>query len=75
MNPKKIRRLMRACKRMMAAICRANPYRKVTKAEQEHTLCPNLLQRKFDQGQPEKVLLTDITYMQYGNGQYAYLLV
>ncbi|OUQ85011.1 hypothetical protein B5G50_29210 [Brevibacillus brevis] len=74
MNHKKIRRLM--CKyKLTATIQRANPYRKIAKATQEHQTCPNLLSRQFDQGEPEKVLLTDITYMHYGNGQCAYLSV
>lgn len=50
-----------------------NPYRRIRKATQEHQVCPNLLQRQFDQGEPEKVLLTDITYLRYGTGQWAYL--
>ncbi|MGG3866155.1 IS3 family transposase, partial [Brevibacillus laterosporus] len=74
MNHKKIRRLMRKYK-LVATIRQANPYRKLAKATQEHQTCPNLLQRQFDQGEPEKVLLTDITYMYYGNGQCAYLSV
>ncbi|MEV2711149.1 IS3 family transposase [Paenibacillus larvae] len=40
---------------------------------QEHHICPNLLKRQFDQGEPEKILLTDITYMHYGTGQWVYL--
>ncbi|WP_339373152.1 IS3 family transposase, partial [Paenibacillus elgii] len=32
-----------------------------------------LLKRQFNQGEPEKVFLTDITYLRYGNGQWAYL--
>ncbi|MCZ0829158.1 IS3 family transposase, partial [Brevibacillus laterosporus] len=57
---KKIRRLMRKYK-LVAIIRQANPNRKLAKATQEHQTCPNLLQRQFDQGEPEKVLLTDIT--------------
>jgi len=74
MNHKKIRRLMRKYK-LIAAIRQANPYRKMAKATQEHQVCPNLLKRQFNQGEPEKVLLTDITYMHYGHGQCAYLSV
>ncbi|MEJ8546517.1 IS3 family transposase [Brevibacillus borstelensis] len=74
MNHKKIRRLMRKYN-LTATIRRANPYRKMAKATQQHQICPNLLNRQFDQGEPEKVLLTDITYMHYGNGQCAYLSV
>jgi transposase InsO family protein len=74
MNHKKIRRLRRKFN-LIATIRQANPYRKMAKATQEHQTCPNLLKRQFDQGEPEKVLLTDITYMHYGNGQCAYLSV
>lgn len=72
MNHKKIRRLMRKF-HLVVKIRQVNPYRKMAKATQEHQTCPNLLKREFDQGEPEKVLLTDITYMRYGNGQWAYL--
>ncbi|QBD86085.1 IS3 family transposase, partial [Clostridium tetani] len=34
---------------------------------------PNLLNREFKQDVPGKVLLTDITYLFYKNGQRAYL--
>ncbi|MGC0150816.1 IS3 family transposase, partial [Peribacillus castrilensis] len=34
---------------------------------------PNLLNRKFNQGEPRKTFLTDITYVNYGSGQPAYL--
>lgn len=71
MNHKKIRRLMRKF-RLVTVIRQMNPYRKMAKATQEHRTCPNLLKRQFDQGEPEMVLLTDITYMHYGNGQRAY---
>ncbi|WP_232700273.1 IS3 family transposase, partial [Brevibacillus daliensis] len=74
MNHKKIRRLMRKYK-LVASIRRAKPYRNMAKATQEHQTCPNLLNRQFNQEEPEKVLLTDITYMHYGNGQCAYLSV
>jgi putative transposase len=72
MNHKKIRRLMRKY-HLVAKIRQANPYKKMAKATQEHRTCSNLLNRRFDQGEPEKVLLTDITYLYYGNGQKAYL--
>ncbi|MGG1226856.1 IS3 family transposase [Brevibacillus formosus] len=72
MNHKKIRRLMQKFK-LVTLIRKANPYRKMAKATQEHRTCPNLLKRQFDQGIPEKVLLTDITYLRYGTGQWAYL--
>jgi len=43
------------------------------KATQEHSVLPNLLNRNFKQGIPGKALLTDITYLYYGNGHKAYL--
>ncbi|WP_150150140.1 IS3 family transposase, partial [Bacillus swezeyi] len=72
MNHKKIRRLMIKF-HLIAKIRQANPYRKMAKATQEHRTCANLLKRQFDQGEPGRVLLTDITYLYYGNGQKAYL--
>jgi len=72
MNHKKIRRIMRKY-HLVAKIRQANPYRKMAKATQEHKTCPNLLERQFNQGEPEKVLLTDITYIRYGKGLWAYL--
>lgn len=72
MNHKKIRRLMHKYN-LVAKVRQANPYRKMAKATHEHKTCPNLLDRQFDQGEPDKVLLTDITYMRYGKGQWAYL--
>jgi transposase InsO family protein len=71
MNHKKIRRLMRKY-HLVAKIRQANPYRKMARATQEHLTCPNVLNRHFDQGEPEKVFLTDITYLKYQN-QWAYL--
>jgi transposase InsO family protein len=72
MNHKKIRRLMSKYN-LVTKIRKANPYRKMAKATQEHRTCPNLLNREFNQEEPGKVLLTDITYLYYGKGQKAYL--
>ncbi|MBB6455439.1 transposase InsO family protein [Salirhabdus euzebyi] len=72
MNHKKIRRLM-VKYNLVTKIRRANPYRKMAKATKEHRTCPNLLNREFNQREPGKVLLTDITYLYYGKGQKAYL--
>lgn len=67
MNHKKIRRIMRKFK-LVAVIRQANPYRTMARATQEYKTCPNLLKQQFDQGEPEKVLLTDITFLRYGKG-------
>lgn len=71
-NLKRIRRIMKKYN----IICphrKANPYRRMMKATKEHTVLPNLLDRKFKQETPGKVLLTDISYLFFKNGQKAYL--
>mgnify|MGYP000039362049 FL=1 len=45
----------------------------MAKATKEHRVVPNLLNRNFKQEVAGKVLLTDITYLPYGNNQMAYL--
>ena len=71
-NLKRIRRIMKKYN-IICPIRRANPYKRIMKATQEHKVVPNLLNRKFKQGIPYKVLLTDITYLFYGNSKKAYL--
>ncbi len=71
-NLKRIRRIMKKFN-IICPIRKANPYRRMAKATQEHRTCPNLLQRQFKQGVAGKVLLTDITYLTYRHGKRAYL--
>jgi putative transposase len=71
-NLKRIRRIMKKYK-IVCPIRSENPYKKMLKATQEHSVMPNLLNREFKQNIPGKVLLTDITYLYYGKGQKAYL--
>jgi transposase InsO family protein len=71
-NLKRIRRIMKKYD-IVCPIRKANPYRRMMKATQEHRVLPNLLNRQFMQNTPGKVLLTDITYLFYGNGRKAYL--
>lgn len=71
-NLKRIRRIMKKYN-IVCPIRRANPYRRMMKATKEHRVLPNLLNRKFKQNVPGKVLLTDITYLFYGNGRKSYL--
>jgi len=71
-NLKRIRRIMMKYD-IVCPIRRANPYKKMIKATQEHRVLPNLLNREFKQEVPGKVLLTDITYLYFGKGQKAYL--
>lgn len=69
---KRIQRIMRKFN-IVCPIRKANPYKKIAKATKEHTVVPNFLKRNFKQDIPGKVLLTDITYLPYGNNQMAYL--
>ena len=72
MNLKKIRRLMKEF-HLVCKIRRANPYRKIAKALKTSTVADNLLMREFELYGPRVVLLTDITYLPYGRGRFAYL--
>ncbi|MFP7202961.1 IS3 family transposase, partial [Lysinibacillus halotolerans] len=72
MNHKKILRLMSKFN-LYSKVRRANPYRTLAKATEVHRQVPNHLNRQFKQDEPGKVFLTDITYLQYGSGQTAYL--
>ncbi|AWZ49765.1 IS3 family transposase [Clostridiaceae bacterium 14S0207] len=71
-NLKRIRRIMKKYN-IICPIRKANPYRRMMKATKAHTVVPNLLNRKFKQKTPGKILLTDITYLTYKNNQRAYL--
>lgn len=71
-NLKRIRRIMKKYD-IVCPVRKANPYRRMMKATQEHRVLPNLLNRHFKQNIPGKVLLTDITYLSFGNGKRAYL--
>ena len=72
MNRNKVQRIMRkygiAC-----PIRKANPYRRMAKATKEHKVLNNKLKRNFKQEVPGKILLTDITYIQYGSENTTYL--
>ena len=72
MNRKKIQRIMRKYN-ITCPIRKANPYKRIAKATKEHRVVPNKLNREFKQKIPGKVMLTDITYMPYGNNKIAYL--
>ena len=71
-NLKKIRRLMKKFG-LKCPIRKANPYRRMMKATIEHSTCDNLVDRVFKTGIPYNVLLTDITYLFYGNNKKCYL--
>jgi putative transposase len=72
MNHKKILRIMGKYN-FFAKVRRANPYRKLAQATQAHKTVPNILDRQFEQDEPGKVFLTDITYLPHQNGQVGYL--
>lgn len=74
MNRKKIQRLMRKYQ-IVCPIRKPNPYKRMAKAKKEHAIKPNLVARKFDVEEPKKVILTDITYLRYARGTFAYLSV
>lgn len=71
MNIKKIRRLMDKFG-LVCPIRKANPYRRLAKAIKASNVADNLLERKFTDYGPRRVLLTDISYIRY-NGKFAYL--
>lgn len=71
-NRKLIQRIMRKYD-IVCPIRKANPYKRIAKATKEHRTVPNLLNRNFKQEVAGKVLLTDITYLPYGNKHMAYL--
>lgn len=74
MNHKKIIRIMKKCN-LKTKIRRKNPYKQQMKNVLENTVCPNFLNRNFKPEAPYMVYSTDITYLQYGQSQTAYLSV
>lgn len=72
MNVKKIRRLMRKYG-LICPIRKPHPARQLAKELEESTVAPNVLQREFRSYGPRSVLLTDISYLPYGDGKTAYL--
>jgi transposase InsO family protein len=72
MNLKKIRRLMKKYG-LFCSIRKPNPYKKMMKELEEATIASNVLERKFREYGPRVVLLTDITYLFYGNHLKCYL--
>ena len=72
MNLKKIRRLMKKYG-LICPIRKVNPIKKMIKAQQSNRTYENIVDRNFLQGRAKLVLLTDITYLEYGRGKRAYL--
>ena len=72
MNLKKIRRLMKKFN-LFCPIRKTNPYKRMAKAMQTSNIAPNRLERRFKDGNPGQILLTDITYLTYDLNKRAYL--
>jgi transposase InsO family protein len=72
MNLKKILRIMRQ-NNLHTKVTRINPYKKMLKAIEENSYAPNRVKREFDKYKPGELILTDITYLYYGNSQKAYM--
>lgn len=72
MNLKKIRRLMKKF-HLICPIRKANPYRRMAKAMRTSSVAPNKLERRFEEGNPNQIFLTDITYLRYDLNKWAYL--
>ena len=68
MNLKKIRRLMHKFG-LKCPIRGPNPYRQMAKALKTNSVFPNKVNREFQKGGPQHVLLTDITYLFFANGK------
>lgn len=73
MNHKKVMRIMNKY-RLFSKLRRKNPYKAIMKATQDHRTCENVLVREFKQLIPQRVLVTDITYLWFGY-RFAYLSV
>ena len=71
MNVKKIHRLMNKYN-LFCPIRKANPYRRMAKALATNNVAPNVVNREFKK-RPRKVLLTDITYLFFGDEGKCYL--
>ena len=55
-------------------IVKTNPYKLAARIRQDNIVCPNLINRKFKEQNPNSVYSTDITYLKY-SGNTAFLSV
>ena len=72
MNRKKIQRLMKKY-HLFCPIRKPNPYKQMAKAVELSNIADNIVNREFREHGPRIILLTDITYLFYGNCNKAYL--
>lgn len=68
---KKIRRLMRLGN-LKCNVRKANQSRRIAKQKLEQNRKNNILRRRFRLHKPNEVILTDVTYLTYGDGKRAY---
>ncbi len=66
MNLKKIRRLMNKYG-LKCPVRRLNPYRQLARSTRTNSVFPNIVNREFFSTRPRATLLTDITYIFYGD--------
>ena len=74
MSRNKIRRLMKKYN-LFCPIRKPNPYKQIAKNLDENAVVPNYVDRNFKENGPRYVILTDITYIFYGNGKKCYVSV
>lgn len=72
MNLKKIARIKNKYG-LETVIRRRSKNRIIAKGGSDHKAVPNLVKRKFNIRSADRIYSTDITYLNYGNGQRAYL--
>ncbi len=63
------KRILRIC-REHNVICKVrakNPYKRIARATKEHNYFKNIINREFNIGAPRTKILTDITYLHYGD--------
>ena len=68
---KKVRRIMKELG-LDAGVRKPNPARQSQKSRMEGAIKPDLLRRRFRLYRPNKVRVTDVTYLDYGDGKRAY---
>ncbi len=68
------KRILRICREnnIVCKVRTKNPYKKIARATKEHNYFENIINREFKNGMPRTKILTDITYLHYGD-QTAYL--
>lgn len=74
MNKKKIARIKKKYG-LVTKIRRKNKFKEFSKKSHEHKSHPNVLNREFNKQGADEVYSTDITYLNYGKGNKAYLAV